>query len=280
MSPMLTDFPTDTSSRSLRMEALRLLQLDHALDKAHQTTAQAAVAASDWLIDPTWSPSTEPSAIPGRPDRPVLVRGDQVPTRSPFTPHGRAALIHAIAHIEFNAINLALDAIWRFSEMPPQFYLDWWQVATEEAKHFLLLNEHLTSMGHAYGDFEAHDGLWTMAEKTQHDRLARMALVPRTLEARGLDATPQIQAKLRKAGDLRAVEILDVILSEEVGHVRIGNHWYQYLCEQSQLDPVSHYSHLVQHYEAPQLRPPLNWDARRAAGFTEEEIAWLHQMVQ
>jgi uncharacterized ferritin-like protein (DUF455 family) len=198
-----------------------------------------------------------------------------VPTRSPFTPEGRAALLHAVTHIEFNAINLALDAVWRFAHMPQQFYVDWLRVASEEALHFTLLREHLLTLGFDYGSFDAHDGLWTMTQRTAHDVTARMALVPRTLEARGLDAAPPMQAKLRQAGDLRAVEILDVILRDEVGHVAIGNHWYRWLCARDSHDPVALYAELTVRYQAPRLRPPFNTDARRAAGFTDAEIALL-----
>ena len=215
--------------------------------------------------------------VPGRPDRPELVSVIKVPKRSPFTVEGRAALLHAIAHIEFNAINLALDAAWRFAGMPERFYRDWLQVASEEALHFTLLHEHLQTLGAKYGDFPAHDGLWLMAERTATDCLARMALVPRTLEARGLDATPPIQDKLRRAGDLRAVQILDVILRDEIGHVAIGNHWYRLLCEREGLDPIAHYPVLTERYEAPRPRPPFNLEAREAAGFSEAELAYLWQ---
>jgi uncharacterized ferritin-like protein (DUF455 family) len=214
----------------------------------------------------------EPPGLPGRPDRPRLVPPKDVPTRSPFTSEGRAALLHAIAHIEFNAINLALDAVWRFAGMPDTYYRDWLRVASEEALHFTLLREHLLSLGHDYGDFDAHDGLWLMTQRTAHDIVARMALVPRTLEARGLDATPPLQAKFAKAGDTRAVEILAIILRDEVGHVAIGNHWYRWLCERAGHDPVTLYAELVERYAAPRLRPPFNREARRAAGFTDEEI--------
>ena len=213
--------------------------------------------------------------LPGRPDRPRLVPPKDVPTRSPFTIEGRAALLHAIAHIEFNAINLALDAVWRFHGMPREFYRDWLQVASEEALHFGLLREHLQTLGYDYGAFDAHDGLWLMAQRTAHDVVARMALVPRTLEARGLDATPPLQAKLARAGDSRAVEILDVILRDEVGHVAIGNRWYRWLCQRDKHDPVTLYPELVRRYEAPRLRPPFNHEARRAAGFTDEELGQL-----
>ncbi len=171
--------------------------------------------------------------------------------------------------------NLALDAVWRFAGMPVAFYRDWLRVASEEALHFTLLREHLVTLGHDYGAFDAHDGLWAMTQRTAHDLTARMALVPRTLEARGLDATPPMQAKLRRAGDLRAVEILEVILRDEIGHVAIGNRWYRWLCARDGLDPVAHYAELARRYEAPRLRPPFNHAARLAAGFTEAEIALL-----
>ena len=218
--------------------------------------------------------------MPGSPARPELRSHLDVAKRSPFTPDGLAALLHAVAHIEFNAINLALDAIWRFADMPHAYYRDWALVACEEAKHFSLLQAHLRSMGYAYGDFAAHTGLWDMTAKTADDVLARMALVPRTLEARGLDATPPMQAKLRKVGTpdaLRAVAILDIILHDEVGHVAIGNHWYRFLCEQRALEPVATYARLAAAYGAPRIRGPLNLDARRRAGFDEAELAALLQ---
>ncbi len=221
---------------------------------------------------------TPTAALPGRPERPRLLPPKDVPSRTPFTPEGLAALIHAVCHIEFNAINLGLDAVWRFNDMPEAFYRDWLLVAHEEAYHFTILHELLHELGYEYGDFDAHDGLWQMCEKTAGDVLARMALVPRTLEARGLDATPLIQTKLRKAaspGALKAVDLLDIILRDEVGHVAIGNHWYRWLCEQRGLDPVPLYGELVKQYEAPNLRPPFNEEARKRAGFTDVEIGYL-----
>ena len=161
--------------------------------------------------------------------------------------------------------------------MPHAFYRDWLHVASEEALHFGLLREHLQSLGHDYGDFDSHDGLWAMAQRTAHDCTARMALVPRTLEARGLDATPAMQAKLHQAGDLRAAEILGLILRDEIGHVAIGNHWYRWLCERDRSDPVALYPQLAARYGAPRLRPPFNTEARRAAGFTEAEIEALKE---
>jgi len=268
---------------SLRDEALAILLLSDPADKASAARALGdlhlslpATALSDAECARVIEPSPEQqAALPGRPARPLLVSAKDVPSRSPFTDEGRAALLHAICHIEFNAINLALDAIWRFAGMPPAFYRDWLQVASEEALHFSLLRAHLLGMGHDYGDFDAHDGLWRMCHQTRDDLLARMALVPRTLEARGLDATPLIQDKLRRTGDLAAVAILDIILRDEIGHVAIGNRWFHHLCAQRGLDATVVYPQLVVQYEAPRLRPPYNEAARRAAGFTEAEMAFL-----
>ena len=260
----------------LRRLALELLQLSDPPAKA--AAVRAAFDAGPTGIDND-AMLEEPAGLPGRPDRPRLVPPKDVPMRSPFTLEGRAALLHAIAHIEFNAINLALDAVWRFAGLPEAFYRDWFRVAAEESLHFTLLREHLATLAHDYGDFDAHDGLWTMTARTAHDIVARMALVPRTLEARGLDATPPLQAKLAKAGDARAVAILDVILRDEIGHVAIGNRWYRFVCERAGLDALAIYPGLVERYAAPKLRPPFNDAARRAAGFSEEEIAYLTRAV-
>ena len=162
----------------------------------------------------------------------------QLRHRSPASPEGRAALLHALAHIEFNAVNLALDIIWRFAGMPTAFYLDWLRVAREEAYHFELLNQRLASLGHVWR-FPAHNGLWDMAERTRGDLLARLALVPRTLEARGLDASPMIRDKLNSVGDAESAAVLDIILADEIGHVAIGNRWFKHLCAQQGRDPVA-----------------------------------------
>jgi uncharacterized ferritin-like protein (DUF455 family) len=214
-------------------------------------------------------------SIPGRPALPELVPPLAVQHRSMRTVEGRSALIHALAHIEFNAINLALDAVWRFPDMPDQFYSDWLQVAAEEAFHFSLLNAHLQKLGFQYGHFTAHNSLWDMAEKTKEDVLARIALVPRTMEARGLDASPLMRAKLAQAGDVVAADILDIILRDEIGHVAIGNRWFAWLCDQRGLDIIATYSTLAAQYNAPRLRGPFNLEARRAAGFSEDELAAL-----
>jgi uncharacterized ferritin-like protein (DUF455 family) len=213
--------------------------------------------------------------IPGRPEKPELVSPRDVPRRRNNQQTGHATLIHAITHIEFNAINLGLDAVARFTGMPAAFYSDWLQVAYEESTHFELLDAHLQTMGFVYGDFPAHDGLWEMAQKTHHDVLIRMALVPRVLEARGLDVTPSMMEKLRKSGDLKAVEILELILREEIGHVKVGTRWFNYLCEQREVDPLSTFKDLLETYFNGELRGPFHTEARKQAGFSDAEMALL-----
>jgi uncharacterized ferritin-like protein (DUF455 family) len=259
----------------LRAQALAALCQADPRDKVQ--ASQALLAQAHALPIAARAPVPR-DALPGRPARPELVHPARVPRRSPFKPEGLAALLHAIAHIEFNAINLALDAAWRFEGMPREFHHDWVRVAAEEAYHYSLLAQLLSDLGHAYGDFTAHDNLWTMCTRTQEDVVARMALVPRTLEARGLDATPQIQQRLRAVGTpmaLRAVQVLDIILRDEVDHVAIGNHWYRWLCAREGLDPVRHYGVLVERHDAPRLHPPFNESARRRAGFSDDELALL-----
>lgn len=215
------------------------------------------------------------SIVPGREARPKLVAPAKLAKRTMNTAEGRAILIHALAHIEMNAVDLGLDIVWRFSGMPDQFYLDWITIAKEEANHFTLLNDHLQFLGYNYGDFPAHQSLWEMAEKTKDDILARLALVPRTFEARGLDVVPSIRDKLKQAGDKEAAAILDIILRDEIGHVAVGNHWYKYLCTQRNLEPIATYAALAEKYKAPKFRGPFNFEARRKAGFDENELAVL-----
>ncbi|SNS29312.1 Uncharacterized conserved protein, contains ferritin-like DUF455 domain [Noviherbaspirillum humi] len=256
----------------LRQAALHWLACRDAGDKA-DGVAELSLAWTDGRID--LQPALRlhcDEALPGRPERPMLVPPLSVKRRAMHTLEGRSILIHALSHIEFNAINLALDAIARFDGMPPDYYADWLRVAAEEALHFSLLRAHLQTLGYDYGDFPAHNSLWDMAHKTAADILARMALVPRTLEARGLDASPPVRAKLAQAGDMDAARILDIILRDEIGHVAIGNRWFNWLCEQRGLDPLAAYADLAQRYKAPALRGPFNIQARRAAGFTEAEL--------
>jgi uncharacterized ferritin-like protein (DUF455 family) len=216
-----------------------------------------------------------PPGLPRRPPRPELVLTGALPQRPVGTREGRIALIHALAHIEFNAINLALDALWRFAGMPRAYHLDWLRVAAEEAAHFTLLNHHLASLGAAYGDLPGHDGLWQMAERTRDDVLARMALVPRTLQARGLDASPAVRNKLAAAGDAAAAAIVDVILRDEIGNLAVGTRCFRWCCGRLGLDPLGAYGELARAYDAPTLRGPLTLPARRAAGFDEDELAAL-----
>ena len=261
--------------QELRASALSCLIEPDATRKAAGVRELARVWASGAMSLEAHAEIVAPPAIPGRPVRPELVLPKALPHRSMVTAEGRATLIHAMTHIEFNAINLALDALWRFAAMPRKYYADWLRVADEEAQHFSMLAGHLQTLGYQYGDFPAHNSLWEMADKTRGDILARIALVPRTMEARGLDATPKVRAKLAQAGDMKAAQIMDIILREEVGHVSVGNRWYAYLCAQRGLEPVATYANLAVQYAAPVLRGPFNLDARRAAGFSEAELAAL-----
>jgi uncharacterized ferritin-like protein (DUF455 family) len=215
---------------------------------------------------------------PGRPERPFLVAPRQLPKRGLKDQRGRAALIHAVAHIEFNAINLALDALLRFPGMPADFYADWMRVADEEAYHFSLMRERLQALGHDYGDFVAHDGLWQMARQTAGDPLQRMALVPRVLEARGLDVTPGMIDRLRAVGDDDSAVRLGIILRDEVGHVAIGSRWFRWLCDERGLEPRETYLDLIREHFRGQVRCPLNLPDRRRAGFDEAELDGLLAM--
>ena len=263
----------------LRQSALNWLTTDDPQRKVDGVIGlQKAYTEQQISLNPQIEMGAEAIAgrqLPGRPSKPELVSPLAVKKRAMNTVEGRAALIHALAHIEFNAINLALDAVWRFADMPTQYYVDWLKVAAEEACHFSLVNTHLKTLGYEYGSFSVHNSLWEMVERTQEDVLARMALVPRTMEARGLDASPPLRNKLAQAGDMAAAKIIDIILRDEIGHVAVGNTWYNWLCEQRQLQPIATFQSLCQQYNAPKLRPPFNMDARRQAGFSEEELNLL-----
>jgi len=231
------------------------------------------------LATPVPASSTKPVRVdelePGRPQRPQLVHPSMVAKRQTGRAGGRGSMLHAIAHIEFNAINLALDAVWRYPHMPPTYTHDWISVAVDEARHFMLLCEELNVEGLKYGDFDAHDGLWAMARRTADDLTARMALVPRVLEARGLDATPVIQRKLAAVGDKRGVALLQLLLDEEIGHVRIGDFWFRQLCASAARDVEATYRELLLAFEAPLPKSPMNRGARIEAGFSERELDWL-----
>jgi len=247
--------------------------------KAGQAIAIAESLRSGALAIDESAPAPDRIDDPGRPVRPALVAPRDVPSRGLGSVEGRAALLHAVAHIEFNAINLALDAAWRFRGMPREFYLDWTGVAADEARHFRLLRTRLEALGFRYGDFPAHNGLWEMARKSAHSCVARMALVPRLLEARGLDVTPGMIARFRGLGDTASVAVLETILEEEVGHVAIGSRWFAWCCEREGLEPAETFVGLLQDVAKGALRGPFNLEARRAAGFDDAEMLRLAALV-
>ena len=209
--------------------------------------------------------------VPGRPARPALVAPRHLKSRGLGSVQGRASLLHAVSHIEFNAINLALDAVYRFRGLPWAFYDDWLAVAADEARHFEMLSARLGELGYHYGDFPAHDGLWAAACNTAHSCLERMALVPRVLEARGLDVSPQMILRLRDAGDQASARLIEIILEEEVAHVAAGSRWFNHCCQRQGLDPEATFLDLIRRHALRILRPPFNQEARRRAGFSEAE---------
>lgn len=229
-------------------------------------------------LDLAQSKEIDPVTTPGRPEKPALVSPRNVARRNLATEEGRIALIHAIAHIEFNAINLALDAMYRFQKMPLEYYKDWMQVAFEEAQHFTMLSERLQDLGCGYGDFDAHNGLWEMAMKTQDSVIARMALVPRVLEARGLDVTPGMIKRLQGHGDNATVEILKIIFEQEIGHVAIGSRWFNYACELENVSPEETFQDLLKEYMSGELRGPFELEARKKAGFSCAELEALQNI--
>ncbi len=207
---------------------------------------------------------------PGRPAKPELVPPKAVTKRSLHTAQGRIALLHSIAHIELNAVDLALDIVARFATepVPLSFFDGWMTVAFEEAKHFRMIRARLREMGADYGDMPAHDGLWQAAHSTRNDLTARLAVVPLILEARGLDVTPSLQAKMRETGDLETAAILDVIYNDEKGHVAVGAKWFRFLCARERKDPAATFQQLVRANFRGALKAPFNDIARAEAGLT------------
>jgi uncharacterized ferritin-like protein (DUF455 family) len=255
----------------------RCLDADVPAEKVRLTHELAAAFARGEVDIDADAPAPDPIGVPGRPAKPELVHARDVPKRGLGSVEGRAAFLHAIAHIEFNAINLALDAAYRFRGMPREYYADWLQVADDEARHFQMLSARLAELGAAYGDYAAHDGLWEMAVKTADSCLERMALVPRVLEARGLDVTPGMIARLRGNGDDASAAILETILREEVAHVAAGTRWYHWCCAREGLAPGREFIRLVRAVRA-NVKPPFNREARLAAGFDAEELATLESL--
>lgn len=233
----------------------------------------------DGLLNRQSENPVEAIPAPGRPEKPDLVVPSKVSRRSLNTEQGQQALVHAICHIEFNAINLAWDAVYRFRDMPDDYYSDWLSVADEEAYHFSLLRRRLQEMGSDYGEFTAHNGLWEMACKTDHDVMVRMALVPRVLEARGLDVTPGMIQRLKSIGDLRTVALLEIILRDEIGHVAIGSRWFSSCCQQRGLDAENQFESLLQEYMKGYIKGPFYEKARLAAGFSGNELIMLKQQA-
>lgn len=271
MAEVLNHTPFDTVFEALA-DALAEGRVERKLAKVRDLAAAWQAGALS-LND--GGPSVPAVTERGYPNRPLLVPPNDVPQRKPTTPEGLAALFHAIVHIEWSAIDLALDHAYRFRGLPRDYCADWIAVAAEEAHHFTILRDHLRGYGHDYGDFPAHDALWQLNVKTGHDVLARMALVPRLAEARGLDASPPIQAKLTKVGDQAGVALLDIILRDEIGHVSLGDKWFRHLCAERNLPVEATYRQLMADYQAPRPIPPMNEAARLKAGFSPEELAAL-----
>ncbi len=211
------------------------------------------------------------------PDRPRLLKPRDMPRRKLNSLAGKTAFFHALAHIEFVAIYLAWDIIYRFRGLPNKFYHDWLRVADEEAQHFTLINHHLLEMGMSYGDLPAHSGLWEHAEDTQSDILARLAIVPRCMEARGLDVTPQMIEKFKIQSDQKSVILLSRILEDELGHVEIGSNWFKTLCEQREFNHEEKYKELITKFYTGKPKGPFNRELRIIAGFSNAEIDWLEE---
>lgn len=267
--------PPEAADFSLLDAACICMAAADPLEKVALTQHYAARYRTGTLKLPAEAPDPEPIRAPGRPPQLVLVHPRDLPRRGLGSVDGRAAFIHAIAHIELNAIDLAWDAVYRFRGLPGSFYADWVSCADDESRHFVLLRDRLLAHGHDYADFPAHNGLWEMCEKTAHDGLARMALVPRVLEARGLDVTPAMISKLRSLGDATTADVLEVILREEVAHVAAGTRWYHWYCARVGAEPRKRFKELLGEYAGGYLRGPFNLEARLLAGFDEDELDYL-----
>jgi len=267
--------PPEAAEFSLLDAACICMAAADPLEKVALTQHYAARYRAGTLKLPTEAPAPDPIRAPGRPPQLVLVHPRDLPRRGLGSVDGRAAFIHAIAHIELNAIDLAWDAVYRFRGLPGSFYADWVSCADDESRHFVLLRDRLLAHGQDYADFPAHNGLWEMCEKTAHDGLARMALVPRVLEARGLDVTPAMISKLRSLGDAMTADVLEVILREEVAHVAAGTRWYHWYCARAGVAPRPRFKELLGEYAGGYLRGPFNLEARLLAGFDEDELDYL-----
>lgn len=241
---------------------------------------QAAAYALRDNLDPNLPVTDMHVAVPERPSRPAaprLASPHDMPRRRLGSKAGRAALLHAVAHIEFNAIDLAADMIARFGESDEiedrrrsEFITDWAGVCHDEARHFGLIQDRLSDFGMAYGDLPAHDGLWQAAQATSHDLLARLAIAPMVLEARGLDVTPSMISKLKSARDYESAAVLQIIYDDEIGHVAKGRKWFNGICESKALKPLETFHQMVPKYVPGLLKPPFNEEARDLAGMRRD----------
>jgi uncharacterized ferritin-like protein (DUF455 family) len=264
----------DTRFQTLAEHGLFQPEIQAKLD----ATRCAKILLAEGRLDLAFTQPPRPDGEVRFPERPILVEPRQLPRRSLHTVQGRIALLHAVAHIEFTAIVLAWDIAYRFREMPAGFAVDWLGVAIEEARHFDAVRQRLRELGADYGDLPAHRGLWDLAEQTAGDVLHRLALVPRFMEARGLDVTPPMIETLTAEGDADSVAILDMILREEVGHVALGSRWFRHVAAQRGVDPEITYFDLVRAYIKGGVRGPFNQAARRAAGFSDDELIRLERL--
>lgn len=258
--------PTFHSLRGAAVEAISAADLDVKTELAQEAARRWQRRALSLR-----SPLDRPVPIrPGRPDKPVLTPPTQVKKRSLGSLKGRIALLHSIAHIELNAVDLALDIVARFASesVPNSFFDGWMKVAFEEAKHFRMVRQRLHDLGADYGDLPAHDGLWQAAHDTRNDLTARLAVVPLILEARGLDVTPALQARMRETGDFETAAVLDVIYEDEKGHVAVGAKWFRFLCARERKDPAATFQQLVRANFRGPLKAPFNDIARAEAGLT------------
>lgn len=259
-----------------------LFELAEAFFRQADIDGKLALTHEAWQahVDGVLSYSTDRPAWPIEqitfPERPEWLTPREMPRRKLTTPDGVAAFFHAIAHVEFVAIYLAWDILYRFRDMPEQFYQDWLRVADEEAKHFAMIRAHMRSMHIDYGDLPAHGGLWDHAKDTVDDLPGRLAMVPRCMEARGLDVTPGLIEKFRILGDDASVAVLERILTDEVGHVELGSYWFKFVCRQRGFDAESKYRDLIaQYYIGGKPKGPFNRELRKIAGFSDAEIDWL-----
>jgi len=251
------------------------------IDEKLALTHQARQLLEDGELSLTSDQPVQPVELVKFPDKPELLAPRNMPKRKLRKAEGAVAFFHAIAHIEFVAIYLAWDILYRFRGLPDQFYQDWLCIADEEAQHFELIRKHLNSMGSDYGDLPAHSGLWDYAGNTADHLLARLALIPRCMEARGLDVTPALIDKFSALGDEAGVALLTRILTDEVGHVERGSYWFKTICEQQGFEPDAKYRELIEeYYLGGKPKGPFNREMRIIAGFSNDELDWLESNWQ